>query len=82
MNNEQGNKGVRLSNVALDMLVPLPTTLFVKMWQLKTLRTLLAGHFYAAIQIMSETAIADAEIVVLRTRVDDSFCRPIYPSLH
>ena len=75
------NRGVRLSNVAFDMLVPLPTALFVKIWQLKTLKTLLAGHFYAAIQIMSENAVADAEIVVLLSPVDDALRHPLYPSI-
>ena len=76
------NRGVRLSNVVLDMPISLPATLSVKMWQLKTLKILLGGHFYAVIQIVSENAMMDTEIVVLRSSVDDVRRNSIYPSLN
>ena len=76
------NRGVRLSNVVLDMPISLPATLSVKMWQLKTLKILLGGHFYAVIQIVPENAMMDTEIVVLRSSVDDVRRNSIYPSLN
>ena len=75
--------GVSLSNTALEFPIPLPPRIRVPVWRVGMLRSLLAGQYYAAIQILSDAAdVSSMEIIMLRSFSNELLARqPLYPSL-
>jgi len=59
------DKGISISNTALNLLLPFPGRVPVTYWQVGQLSKLLRGHHYALIQILTGFELSDMEVVVL-----------------
>jgi len=64
------DKGISISNTALNLVLPFPGKVPVPYWQLGQLSKLLRGHHYALIQILTGFELSDMEVVVLFTLPD------------
>jgi len=73
-------RGIRLSNSALEMTLPLPPRLSVPCWKIKKLKSLLQVTYYAVIQIVSDITTREMEVVVLWT-LPVEVPRHMYPQL-
>ena len=58
--------GITVYNLPLDFQIPLPDTIKVSLRKIKLLRSLLAGPYYATIQVLNAAAEI-SELVVLRS---------------
>ena len=59
------DKGISISNTALNLVFPFPRKVPVPYWQIGRLFKLLCGHHYALIQILTGFELSDMEVVVL-----------------
>jgi len=64
------DKGISISNTALNLVLPCPGRVPVPYWQAGQLSKLLRGHQYALIQIVTGFELSDMEVVVLFTLPD------------
>ena len=74
------NKGIMLLNSTLNCPIFLPPKLMVPFWQMKLLKSVLQGTYFAAIQMVSGPNMDLMELVVLRTHGDDF--EPQQPGLY
>ena len=75
------SKGILFNNSALDLPIVLPESLRVRFWQVKRLKSLLNGPFFAAIQVLSGDSFELRELVVLRSFVTNQQSQQLYPAL-
>ena len=64
------------------MAIPLPQRITVPFWKINKLRMLLQTHYYATIQILTDTSDRTMDIVVLCQAAADVHSQQVlYPSL-
>ena len=73
------DKGISISNTALNLVLPFPGRVSVPYWQLGQLSKLLCGHHYALIQILTGFELSDMEVVVLFSLSDEKR-QQLYPA--
>jgi len=71
------NKGIMLSNTALNLPISFPGKISVPYWQRKRLSKLLCNRHYACILMVAGVDFSEMELIVLRTFLEND----LYPSL-
>jgi len=64
------DKGISISDTALNLVLPFPGRIPVQYWQVRKLSKLLRSQHYALIQIVTGFELSDMEVVVLFTLPD------------
>ena len=75
------SKGILFNNSALDLPIALPENLLVHFWQVKRLKSVLNGPYFAAVQVLSGGTRELRELVVFRSFLTDQQSQQLYPAL-